>query len=57
MEDIECLDLVSIEDEIEVMHLVQEVVDLDQVAEFLLFCGLSNDEIIDRATAYLRVTF
>lgn len=47
----------EVEDEIEIMHLIQEIIDLDQVAEFLLFCGLTNEDILEKAENYLKVAF
>lgn len=49
------LEFTSLEDELEIIHLIQEIVDLDQVSEFLIFCGFSHEEIIDKAEAYLKV--
>ena len=40
--------------ELETLALVQEIVDREEVIEFLVFCGLTAAEIADRATAYLE---
>ena len=33
---------------------LQEIVDRDEIIDFLIFCGLTAAEIADRAVAYLE---
>lgn len=49
------IDFTPIELELEAMELVQEIVDREEMIEFLIFCGLTAAEIVDRTSAYLEI--